>query len=440
MIAHTHHFVIITAATIATIATAVIAITAVAATGVFIGCAGGLCLVLGLCLLGRCIGLGGLVAAPATATAAARFAAIAGGVCGGFACVGCIGCRLGPGQFDARNFCLNQGLDRGKVLFVARRADHKGRALAPGPTGAANAMHVIFGMAGHVEIKHMADIRNIKPTRRHIRGAQEPQAAIAELIERFHPLALIKIAMDGGGIIAIFFQRFCTNIDIGFAIAKDDGVFAGLALAFDQRAQQGALFAGFAVAAAGFEHYHALGDVFRCGGLARHFDAFWRRQECVGDAFDLGRHGGREKQRLAGKGRKVKYALDIGDKAHIQHAVGLVYHHDLHAGQQQLAALEMVQQAAGRGDQHVNAAVDQLVLFLETDAADQQRFGQFQVFCVGVKIFGHLRCQFAGGAQHQAARHARAGAALGQHGDHRQCKAGGFACAGLGDTQNIAPQ
>ena len=79
-------------------------------------------------------------------------------------------------------------------------------------------------------------------------------------------------------------------------------------------------------------------------------------QEGVGEALDLRRHGRREEQRLAGERNKLHDPLDVGDEAHVEHAVGLVDDQDLDAGQQQLAALEMVEQAAGGGDQHVDAA------------------------------------------------------------------------------------
>ena len=126
-------------------------------------------------------------------------------------------------------------------------------------------------------------------------------------------------------------------------------------------------------------------------------------EEGVGDAFNLGCHGRREKQRLTGKRRQAKDAFDVGDETHVQHPVGFVHDHDFHVRQDQLAALEMVQQTARRGNQHVDALVDQRVLFLERHAADQQRLGQFQVFGIGVEVFGNLCGQLAGGAQHQAA-------------------------------------
>ena len=98
----------------------------------------------------------------------------------------------------------------------------------------------------------------------------------------------------------------------------------------------------------------------------------------------------------------------------------------------------MVQQTTRGCDQNIDALVDQLVLLLEADAANQQRFRQFQVLGVGVGVFRHLGRQFARRAQDQTAWHAGAGAAPGQSGDHRQSKGSGLPGAGLRDAQNIA--
>ena len=53
----------------------------------------------------------------------------------------------------------------------------------------------------------------------------------------------------------------------------------------------------------------------------------------MGFILDLARHGGREEQGLARRRRQLENPLDIGDEPHVQHAVGLVHHHDLHAVQ-----------------------------------------------------------------------------------------------------------
>ena len=236
----------------------------------------------------------------------------------------------------------------------------------------------------------------------------------------------------------MFLQRFRDDIHVRFAVAEDNRVRAFVAFRVDQRAQGLAFFGSFAVLSRAFEHQNALFDILAGGRLAGNFYALGGGQKCVGDPLDFGRHGGGEEKRLPGERGQAEDPFDIGDEAHVEHPVRFIDHHDLHAGQQQLAALEMVEKPARRGDQHVNALVDQLVLLFEGHTADQKRLGQLQVFCVGVEVFRHLCGQFACRAKHQTARHARPRAPPRQQGDHRQREAGGLAGTRLGDTQNVA--
>ena len=235
----------------------------------------------------------------------------------------------------------------------------------------------------------------------------------------------------------MLFQRLGHHIDIHLAIAEDDRVGASLALGLDQRPQNGALFGERFVFARGRELDQFLLNRQRSRGLARDFDLYRIRQESIGDPLNFRGHCGRIEERLPGKRGQAENALDIGDKAHVEHPIGLIHHHDLHAGQQQFAALVVIQKASGGGDQHINATVDQLVLFAKRHATDQQGFGQLGVFGISFKVFRHLRCQFARWAQHETARHPGLGAALAQQRDHRQHEAGGLAGAGLGDAQHV---
>ena len=171
--------------------------------------------------------------------------------------------------------------------------------------------------------------------------------------------------------------------------------------------------------------------------MACHLNAEWIAEECVCDPLDLGGHGGREEEGLAGERCQPKDAFDVRDETHVEHAISLIHNHDFDVGEDQFATLVVIQQAARCGDQHVDAFVDQLVLLLEGDTTDQQRFCQFQVLRIGVEILGDLSGQFTRGAKHQAARHTRTGAATGQHCDHRHGESGSFAGTSLGDTQNV---
>ena len=161
-------------------------------------------------------------------------------------------------------------------------------------------------------------------------------------------------------------------------------------------------------------------------------------QELLGDALDFRRHGRREEQGLAGERNELADALDVGDEAHVEHAVGFVDDQKLDAGEQQPPALEMIEQPAGRRDQHVDAARELRVLIVERHAADDQRDVELLLGAVLDEAFLDLRGEFARRLEDERARHARAGAAGFQHGEHRQREGGGLAGAGLRNAEHVA--
>ena len=160
-------------------------------------------------------------------------------------------------------------------------------------------------------------------------------------------------------------------------------------------------------------------------------------QEGFGDAADFGRHRRGEEQRLPRERDHLADAFDVGNEAHVQHAVGFVDDQQFDAGEQQAAALGMVEQPAGGCDQHVDAARQLGVLVAERNAADQKRDVEFLAGAVFVEVLLHLGGEFARRFQDQGAGHSGAGAALFQHGEHRKDEGSGLAGAGLGDAENV---
>jgi hypothetical protein len=216
---------------------------------------------------------------------------------------------------------------------------------------------------------------------------------------------------------------------VALAVAEHQGVLDVLAL--DQREQRVALL--------GLRHHdQALDDVRAGGSRRRHGHFLGVAQETVGQPLDLGRHGGREEQRLAKLRQQADDALDVGDEAHVEHAVGFVDHQDLDVVQQDAAALDVIEQAARGGDQHVGAALQDAFLVGEAHAADQQRHVELVVLAVDFEVFGHLGGQFARRLQDERSRHARLGAALGEDIDHRQDEGGSLSGARLGTSEDIA--
>ena len=111
-------------------------------------------------------------------------------------------------------------------------------------------------------------------------------------------------------------------------------------------------------------------------------DAGGRRRR----ALDVERHGDCEQLRAtaprsaaawwrrrsrvcAGRRQVLEHAADVGEEAHVEHAVGLVEHEDLEAGEPGVGVLEVIEQAARAGDDDVDAAAEGALLRLHRDAA-----------------------------------------------------------------------
>ncbi len=178
-----------------------------------------------------------------------------------------------------------------------------------------------------------------------------------------------------------------------------------------------------------------------CGGGRRagNLDPLRIAQELVDETRDLGRHGGREEQSLAPRRQQLADLLDVGDEAHVQHAVGFVDDENFDAHQHQASALKVIQHSAGSGDQNIDAAVELLDLFVHRDAADEQRYVELVIDAVLLEALGHLGGKLACRRQNERARHPRSGSAGFEPGDHGQNERGGLARAGLRYSENISP-
>ena len=99
----------------------------------------------------------------------------------------------------------------------------------------------------------------------------------------------------------------------------------------------------------------------------------------------------------------------------------------------------MIKQAARGRDQHIDAALELGVLIVKRNAADYESDVELTVGAVSGEILLDLRRELARRLQNERARHARTGAALFQHGQHRQREGRRLAGAGLRDAEHVAP-
>jgi len=129
---------------------------------------------------------------------------------------------LGGGRRLAgpRDRLPDQLFDRADRFLVGWRDDGHRRAAAARTAGAADAMHIVVGMMGYVEIEHMAHRRDIEPARRHVGGDQQADLAAAELVQRRRAGRLIHVAMERDGGETMLDERTVQQRDLALAVQK----------------------------------------------------------------------------------------------------------------------------------------------------------------------------------------------------------------------------
>ena len=279
----------------------------------------------------------------------------------------------------------------------------------------------------------MGDLVHVDAARGDVGGDQHAQLAGLERLKRALALRLALVAVDGPSLDAAGLQ--IGRDLVGAVLGLGEHQAAGEARIAEQLGQQRAL-------APLFDVDDRLADSLNRGGLGRHLDLDRVLQQFARQLADLAGHGGREEQVLATRRHARHNLANRLDEAEVQHLVGLVQHEDLGRGEVQGLLLDVVQEAAGRGHQDVQALLQRALLPAVLHAAKDHGGAEAQVLAIGLEAFADLGGQFARGAQDQGARgagHGR-GAVLGQAVQDRQGEGRRLAGAGLSDAQEVLAQ
>ena len=180
-----------------------------------------------------------------------------------------------------------------------------------------------------------------------------------------------------------------------------------------------------------------LGDADRGLRLALEVDHHRVLQHLAHQRHDRRWHRRREEEGLPLGGHVLEDATDVGQEAHVEHPVGLVQHEVLDPRQLGVGGLEVVQQPARRGDHHVHATAEGMLLGPHADAPEDGRTGDRGMDGQVVQVGQDLGGQFTGWRQHQ-----RPGGAPGlvhQVMEDRQQEGSGLAASGLGTGENVPP-
>ena len=146
-----------------------------------------------------------------------------------------------------------------------------------------------------------------------------------------------------------------------------------------------------------------LTDALGRGRLALDVERHRVMQHVLRQALHFRGHGGAEEQRLALLRQAREHAADIGQEAHVEHAVGLVDHQHVERVEARVVGGHVVEQSTGRGDDHVYAGAEGALLGSGTDAAEHRRAGDLGEARELHELFVDLRSQLARGRQHQGA-------------------------------------
>ena len=111
--------------------------------------------------------------------------------------------------------------------------------------------------------------------------------------------------------------------------------------------------------------------------------------------------GGGEEERLALGRRLVEQSPDLGEEAHVGHAVGLVDDDDVDAAEVDVALTDEVGQAAGAGDDDVDATAQRLALSAEADAAVARNDPDVRGRAEPLELTLHLGGELPGRDEHE---------------------------------------
>ena len=206
------------------------------------------------------------------------------------------------------------------------------------------------------------------------------------------PLTLALVAMDGGCIHAALLQRLGHPVCATLGPCKDDDPFE---LFFgEQFSQKGAL-------AGALNEDDLLVDLFDRGGLGchRHLQGIWVEQ-FPSQLANFGGHGGGEEQVLALLWQVLHQLTDWHDEAHVKHLVGFIQDKNFDACQGDGLFAQVIEQATGGGDKHVNPWCHGPHLTAVLHAAEHDGDRDAHVFAIGLEALADLCGELTSGRQH----------------------------------------
>ncbi len=287
---------------------------------------------------------------------------------------------------DDRNFVtqhLFEGFEMKDIVFTSQRDGFTGLAR---PGGAPDPVHVALGVLGQIVVDHVGDVFDMNTPRGHVGGHQNFHAVLLELVHKPETLALGQIAGNAFRRQPVAAQFFGQPLDPGLGIGKNQHPVPVLTFQNAQKERQLAFQTDMNQGLVNVLDRNLL----RCNG-----DEFGQIHVLVGQLEYPVRQGGREKHGLAFfvVRQFAKDKTHIPRKPEIEQAVGFVDDYHLDSGGFEDALFEIVDDATGCADDHIDTLFQGLGLLLIINTADDLGEAQSGVRADQHGLFVNLRSQ-----------------------------------------------
>ena len=325
----------------------------------------------------------------------------------------------------AFDLLVDEAFDRlGEIEFIGGE-ESKSVAFCFGAAGPADAVDVVFSILRDPVVDDMRDAGDVDAAGGDIGGDENFVDAILESLEGFHAIRLADVGVhDGHFVVPSLFQKSGQIVGFLSGAGEDhDAVVIGLVEEGDEEFV--ALVHGDRVEVVG----DGRGD-FTSGDLD--FDGILQAPFCEG--LDRGGHGGGEEKGLPLAGRaEVDDLADVGEEAHVEHAINLVEDEGADVAEIEGAAGLKVEEASRGGDDDVGAFFECFDLGAVSDPTVEKGNLVAAVFPVVLECLGDLMGQFAGWFEDET----DGSASRFVFGEGRESKCGRFSSSGLGGPDDI---
>ena len=118
---------------------------------------------------------------------------------------------------------LLQHLDVADAAHLVHAGQVQREAFLAGAAGAADAVHVLLGLVGDVDVDHALQLRDVEAARGHVGGHQHRAAAVGELDQHLVAVALLEVAVQRDGLDAFGGEHVHQVAALLLGVAERDG-------------------------------------------------------------------------------------------------------------------------------------------------------------------------------------------------------------------------